>query len=132
VPIVATVIGEGGSGGALALGVADRILMLGYSVYSVISPEGCASILWKDQKAIETAASELKLSARDLHELGICDRVIDEPDGGAHRDPAAAARRVGDAIEAQLAELSALDDETRLEHRYKKFRAMGAFTEAER
>jgi acetyl-CoA carboxylase carboxyl transferase subunit alpha len=129
VPIVATVIGEGGSGGALALGVADRILMLGYSVYSVISPEGCASILWKDQKAIETAAKELRLLARDLYELKIADRVIEEPDGGAHRDPAAAARRVGDAIEASLAELSALSDEARLEQRYQKFRAMGAFTE---
>jgi acetyl-CoA carboxylase carboxyl transferase subunit alpha len=129
VPIVATVIGEGGSGGALALGVADRILMLAFSVYSVISPEGCASILWKDQKAIETAARELRLSARDLHELGICDRVIDEPDGGAHRGPELAARRIGDAIEAALAEVSGLSDDKRLEQRYAKFRAIGAFTE---
>jgi acetyl-CoA carboxylase carboxyl transferase subunit alpha len=129
VPIVATVIGEGGSGGALALGVADRILMLEYSVYSVISPEGCASILWKDQKAIETAARELRLSARDLHELGIADRVIEEPDGGAHRSPQSAAQRVGDAIEAALAEVGALTVERRLSNRYAKFRAMGAFSE---
>jgi acetyl-CoA carboxylase carboxyl transferase subunit alpha len=129
VPIVATVIGEGGSGGALALGVADRILMLEYSVYSVISPEGCASILWKDQKAIETAARELKLSARDLHELGIADRVIEEPDGGAHRSPQLAAGSVGDAVETALAEVSALSVEARLANRYAKFRAMGAFSE---
>jgi acetyl-CoA carboxylase carboxyl transferase subunit alpha len=129
VPIIATVIGEGGSGGALALGVADRILMLAFSVYSVISPEGCASILWKDQKAIETAARELRLSARDLLELGICDRVVDEPDGGAHRAPEHAARRVGDAIEAALAEVAGLAPDKRLAQRYAKFRAMGAFTE---
>ena len=129
VPIIATVIGEGGSGGALALGVADRILMLEYSVYSVISPEGCASILWKDQKAIETAAKELRLSARDLLELGVADRVIDEPDGGAHRSPEAAARRVGDAIEGALAEVGGLSDAARLDRRYGKFRAIGAFTE---
>jgi acetyl-CoA carboxylase carboxyl transferase subunit alpha len=131
VPIVATVIGEGGSGGALALGVADRILMLAFSVYSVISPEGCASILWKDQKAIETAARELRLSARDLLELGICDRVVDEPDGGAHRAPEQAARRIGDAIEAALAEVAGLPADKRLAQRYAKFRAMGAFTEGD-
>ncbi len=129
VPIIATVIGEGGSGGALALGVADRVLMLAYSVYSVISPEGCASILWKDQRAVETAAKELKLSARDLHELGVADRVVDEPDGGAHREPEAAARRVGDAIEQALAEVAGLSVEARLEQRYRKFRTIGAFTE---
>jgi acetyl-CoA carboxylase alpha subunit len=129
VPIIATVIGEGGSGGALALGVADRILMLRYSVYSVISPEGCASILWKDQRAVETAARELRLTAPDLLELGIADLVIDEPDGGAHRDPALAAHRVGDAIAAALGELSALDAATRLDRRYAKFRAMGAFVD---
>jgi len=103
--------------------------MLEYSVYSVISPEGCASILWKDQKAIETAAKELKLSARDLLELGVADRVIEEPDGGAHRSPAAAARRIGDAIEAALAEVAGLSETARLDLRYKKFRAIGAFTE---
>src|ERR1700742_3840831 len=86
-PMISIVIGEGGSGGALALGVADRILMLEYSIYSVISPEGCASILWKDQKKVETAARELKLTAHDLRDLGICDEVIAEPAGGAHRDP---------------------------------------------
>src|SRR6202012_4158182 len=85
VPIIATVIGEGGSGGALALGVADRILMLEYSVYSVISPEGGASILWKDQKQVETAANQMKMTASDLHELGIADAIVPEPAGGAHR-----------------------------------------------
>ena len=93
VPIIATVIGEGGSGGALALGVADRILMLEYAVYSVISPEGCASILWKDQKKVETAAREMKMTASDLLELGIADAVIHEPAGGAHRDRESRCRR---------------------------------------
>jgi acetyl-CoA carboxylase carboxyl transferase subunit alpha len=129
VPIVATVIGEGGSGGALALGVADRILMLEYAIYSVISPEGCASILWKDQKAVETAARELKLTAPDIVELGVADEVIGEPPGGAHRDPAAAARAVGDAIWAQLEALGRLPVDVLLEQRYAKYRAMGQFVE---
>ena len=129
VPIVCTVVGEGGSGGALALGVADRIHMLEYSVYSVISPEGCASILWKDQKAVETAAKQLRMSAPDLLELGVADLVIDEPDGGAHRDPEVAARRVGDAVETALRDISALSTEDMLEARYRKFRAIGAYTE---
>ena len=102
VPIIATVIGEGGSGGALALGVADRILMLEYSVYSVISPEGCASILWKDQKKVETAAREMKMTAPDLLELGIADAIVQEPAGGAHRDTDAAADAVGEAIAREL------------------------------
>lgn len=129
VPIICTVVGEGGSGGALALGVADRIFMLEYSVYSVISPEGCASILWKDQRAVETAAKELRISAADLVELGVADRLIEEPDGGAHRDPVLSAQRVGDVIAEALGELGALDVPTRLEQRYRKFRAMGAYTE---
>ncbi len=129
VPIIATVIGEGGSGGALALGVADRVLMLRYSVFSVISPEGCASILWKDQRAVETAARELRMTATDLVELGVADQIIEEPDGGAHREPELAARRVGDAIEAALAEVGALDVPVRLEQRYQKFRAIGSFSE---
>ncbi|MGZ3438405.1 MAG: acetyl-CoA carboxylase carboxyltransferase subunit alpha [Polyangia bacterium] len=130
VPIIATVIGEGGSGGALALGVADRILMLEYSVYSVISPEGCASILWKDQKKVETAAREMKMTASDLLELGIADSVIQEPPGGAHRDPEAAADAVGEAIARELATVSALSVPKRLEERYAKFRRMGSFLES--
>jgi acetyl-CoA carboxylase carboxyl transferase subunit alpha len=129
VPIIATVIGEGGSGGALALGVADRILMMEYAIYSVISPEGCASILWKDQKQVETAAHELRLTAPDLVELGIADEVLREPPGGAHRDADAAARAAGDAIARHLVELQAAPPERLLEERYGKYRAMGAFSE---
>jgi acetyl-CoA carboxylase carboxyl transferase subunit alpha len=129
VPIIATVIGEGGSGGALALGVADRIFMLEYSVYSVISPEGCASILWKDQKAAETAASQLRLTAPDLVELKIADRIINEPDGGAHRDARLMAERVGEVLGNALTELRSLDKPALLDARYAKFRAMGAISE---
>jgi acetyl-CoA carboxylase carboxyl transferase subunit alpha len=127
VPIVATVIGEGGSGGALALGVADRVNMLEYAVYSVISPEGCASILWKDQKKVETAAEQMKVTAADLHALGVCDRVIGEPSGGAHRDPDAAAERVAAAIVEDLEALASLAPDELLAARYQKFRKMGAF-----
>jgi len=130
VPIIATVIGEGGSGGALALGVADRILMLEYSVYSVISPEGCASILWKDQKKVETAAREMKMTASDLHELGIADVIVQEPAGGAHRDPEAAADAVGEAVWRELSTVAALSVDQRLEARYAKFRRMGSFLES--
>jgi acetyl-CoA carboxylase carboxyl transferase subunit alpha len=132
VPIIATVIGEGGSGGALALGVADRIVMLEHSVYSVISPEGCASILWKDQSKVETAAEQLKLTAADLHKLGICDEIVREPPGGAHRDPALAAQGLGDALERTLGILLAMSPDALLEGRYRKFRAMGAFEEPKR
>jgi len=130
VPIIATVIGEGGSGGALALGVADRILMLEYSVYSVISPEGCASILWKDQKKVETAAREMKMTAPDLAELGIADSVVQEPAGGAHRDPEAAADAVGEAVWRELSTVMELPVDKRLEARYQKFRRMGSFLES--
>jgi acetyl-CoA carboxylase carboxyl transferase subunit alpha len=130
VPIIATVIGEGGSGGALALGVADRIFMLEYAVYSVISPEGCASILWKDQKKVEVAAREMKMTAGDLVELGVADRVIGEPPGGAHRDPEFAAAAVGEAIAEALAELLPLESSARLAARYQKFRRMGSFLES--
>jgi acetyl-CoA carboxylase carboxyl transferase subunit alpha len=130
VPIIATVIGEGGSGGALALGVADRILMLEYAVYSVISPEGCASILWKDQKKVETAAREMKMTATDLLELGIADSIIQEPAGGAHRDGEAAAEAVAEAIARELAVLSALTPTQRVDQRYQKFRRMGSFLES--
>jgi acetyl-CoA carboxylase carboxyl transferase subunit alpha len=130
VPIISMVIGEGGSGGALALGVADRILMLEYAVYSVISPEGCASILWKDQKKVETAAREMKMTASDLLELGIADAVVQEPAGGAHRDPDAAADAVGEAIARELSAVATLSVVARLEARYQKFRRMGSFLES--
>jgi acetyl-CoA carboxylase carboxyl transferase subunit alpha len=130
VPIVAIVIGEGGSGGALALGVADRVLMLEYAVYSVISPEGCASILWKDQKKVDIAARELKMTAADMADLGVADRVIDEPPGGAHRDPEAAARAVSEAVTDALGELSGMSVAARLQARYNKFRRMGSFLDA--
>ena len=130
VPIITTVIGEGGSGGALALGVADRILMLEYSVYSVISPEGCASILWKDQKKVETAAREMKMTASDLVELGVADSIVQEPAGGAHRDPEAVADAVGEAIARELDAVAALSRDKMLAERYEKFRRMGSFLES--
>jgi acetyl-CoA carboxylase carboxyl transferase subunit alpha len=129
VPIVATITGEGGSGGALALGVADRVFVLAYSTYSVISPEGCAAILWKDQTKKAEAAEAMRLTAPDLVELGVVDDVIPEPMGGAHTDPAAAARAVGARLEAALAELEELPVDEMLDRRYAKFRAMGAYIE---
>jgi acetyl-CoA carboxylase carboxyl transferase subunit alpha len=132
VPIIATVIGEGGSGGALALGVADRILMLEYAVYSVITPEGCASILWKNQTRVEDAARAMKMTATDLVELGIADAIVQEPPGGAHRDHDAAAEATGDAIARELAALATQSTATRLAARYEKFRRMGSFAEAQR
>jgi acetyl-CoA carboxylase carboxyl transferase subunit alpha len=126
-PVIAIVIGEGGSGGALALGVADRILMLEYSIYSVISPEGCASILWRDPARVAEAAAQLKLTAPDLKALGICDEIIGEASGGAHRDPAVTASNLRTALKRSLAELERLDPEELLAARYDKFRKMGAF-----
>jgi acetyl-CoA carboxylase carboxyl transferase subunit alpha len=128
VPVVATVIGEGGSGGALALGVANRVLMLEFATYSVISPEGCASILWKDGSKAPIAAKELKITAADLHRFGIADRVIEEPPGGAHRDVDDAARRVSDALAEQLAAMKLLSPKQLVEDRYRKFRAIGEFS----
>jgi acetyl-CoA carboxylase carboxyl transferase subunit alpha len=127
VPIVVTITGEGGSGGALALGVGDRVYMLEYAIYSVISPEGCAAILWKDQDRKAEAAEAMKISAPDLLALGIVDAVIPEPLGGAHRDPEETARRVGETLEKALAELRRLSPEQLLETRYRKFRALGVF-----
>src|SRR5450432_990307 len=106
VPIVCAVIGEGGSGGALALGVANRVLMMEYATYSVISPQGCASILWKDAAKAPEAAEQLKITASDLLRFGIIDGIVAEPAGGAHRDPEAAAQGVGDAIHRALDSLS--------------------------
>ena len=129
-PIVAVVIGEGGSGGALAIGVADRILMLEYSIYSVITPEGCASILWRDPAKVPEAATQLKLTAPDLVQLGICDEIIPEAPGGAHRDTAVTAAKIRIALKRHLRELCALPPAELVERRYQKFRAMGKFHEA--
>jgi acetyl-CoA carboxylase carboxyl transferase subunit alpha len=127
VPVIATIIGEGGSGGALALGVANRVLVLEYGTYSVISPEGCASILWKDGSKADEAAERLKMTAPDLFRLAVVDRIIEEPAGGAHQDPDAAARLVDQAIAQTLRELDALDPDELVEDRYRRFRALGAF-----
>ncbi len=129
-PIISTVIGEGGSGGALAVGVADRILMLEYSVYSVISPEGCASILWRDPSKVADAALQLKLTAKDLLGLGICDEIIKEPVGGAHRGPQEVAASLRASLKKNLATLSLLSPDELIEERYQKFRKIGAFREA--
>jgi len=129
-PLISLVIGEGGSGGALALGVTDRILMLEHSVYSVISPEGCAAILWRSAEHREKAATALRLTSKDLMELEICDGVIDEPLGGAHTDWDTTAERVGDALERHLNELSALSPEALLEGRWAKYEAIGVWYEA--
>jgi acetyl-CoA carboxylase carboxyl transferase subunit alpha len=127
VPIVATIIGEGGSGGALALGVANRVLVLEYGTYSVISPEGCASILWKDGSRADEAATRLKMTAPDLLRLGVVDRVVDEPAGGAHQDHDAAARAVEAALDDALRGLESSSAEDLVEDRYQRFRRMGAF-----
>ena len=129
VPVIVTVTGEGGSGGALALGVGDRVNMLEHSIYSVISPEGCAAILWKDQAMAREAARFLRLTSGDLRELGVVDEVIPEPEGGAHADAAEAARIVGDVLQRQLEDLLSLDPEERIRERHMKFRRMGRFTE---
>lgn len=125
VPFVATIIGEGGSGGAIALAAADRILMLEHAIYSVISPEGCASILWRDAAMAGTAAEALKLTAEDLRKLALVDVVVPEPLGGAHRSPALAMERVGDAVAAALDPLLALDGATLRMRRREKFLEMG-------
>lgn len=129
-PMISVVIGEGGSGGALALGVTDRILMLEYAIYSVISPEGCASILWRDPTKIGEAAAQLKLTAPDLVSLGICDEIIPEAAGGAHRDAAMTASKLRASIKRHLKELCELSTTELVERRYQKFRKMGAFVES--
>ncbi len=130
VPLVSAVIGEGGSGGALALGVTDRILMLEHAVYSVISPEGCAAILWRSAEHRDKAARALKLTSADLHRLGICDEVIPEPPGGAHSDWDVTARNLGDGLRRHLAELGEMEAQARRESRWSKFESMGAWKEA--
>ncbi len=124
-PIVVTVTGEGGSGGALAIAVGDRINMLEHAVYSVISPEGCASILWRDSGRAAEAAAVMKITASDLKEMGIIDRIVPEPPGGAHSDHDALFRSVAEVLEAQLGELAAIPIESLVAARYDKFRNMG-------
>lgn len=129
VPIICTVIGEGGSGGALGIGVGERLLMLEHSVYTVASPEACAAILWKDASKAPQAAQALKITAPDLKELGIIDHIVPEPDGGAHANPIEAAERLKQALLDCLEELISLSSQQRREMRYQKFRHMGLFTE---
>ncbi len=126
VPIISVVIGEGGSGGALAIGVANRVLMLEYAIYSVISPEGCASILFKDASYASRAADAMKLTARDLLDLGVVDEVIPEGLGGAHRDPESTAASVKETIYRHVAELKRMSPEALREDRYRRFRFMGS------
>jgi acetyl-CoA carboxylase carboxyl transferase subunit alpha len=129
VPVIAVVLGEGGSGGALGIGVADRVLIMENAYYSVISPEGCAAILWKDRTAAAKAAEALKITAKDLLELGLADEVITEPLGGAHNDPLAAAEAFKACVLKHLETLITLKPEERLKQRYAKFRAFGHFAE---
>jgi acetyl-CoA carboxylase carboxyl transferase subunit alpha len=132
VPIVVTITGEGGSGGALAIAVGDRVNMLENSIYSVISPEGCASILWRDAAKAETAAEALKITARDLHGFGIIDEIVPEPEGGAHLDHEGSAALLDQVLDRSLRDLLALAPSVLLDRRYEKFRRMGQFFEAAR
>ena len=127
VPILVTITGEGGSGGALAIAIGDRIFMLENSVYSVISPEGCASIMWRDSTKSEMAAEALKITARDLLDLKLIDEIIPEPDGGAHTDHPGCAKLVGEVLARALDELLPMPPEKLLEQRYEKFRNMGQY-----
>jgi len=137
VPIIATVIGEGGSGGALALGVADRVLMMENAVYSVVSPEGCASILWNDAGLVAEAAAAMKITAEDVWRFGIADQIVPEPPGGAQEDPPAAAAALSGVLRATLADLDrlygygeSLDVDRLLHDRFAKYRRIGVFDEA--
>ena len=130
VPIIVTITGEGGSGGALGIGVGDRVLILEHAYYSVISPEGCAAILWKDQSKVEEAASSLKITAQDLKSLGIVDEVISEPLGGAHLDPKAVATSLDTRLLRILTDLKATPIPKLLERRHQRFRALGSVVEA--
>ena len=126
-PVVCAVIGEGGSGGALAIGVGDRVLMLEHSVYSVISPEGCASILWKKAEEAPRAAEAMGIDSKRLHELGLIDRVLEEPLGGAHRDPDSMAERLAAAVREELDALDGTDPDTLIARRYERLMGHGAF-----
>ncbi|MDC4224223.1 MAG: acetyl-CoA carboxylase carboxyltransferase subunit alpha [Candidatus Manganitrophus sp.] len=129
VPIISVVIGEGGSGGALAISVGDRLLMLQYSIYSVISPEGCAAILWNDAAKTAEAAEALRMTAQDLLNLKVIDEILPEPAGGAHRNPQKMAEGLGKTLSKHLRELESLPPEERLEARYNRLRRIGAFSE---
>jgi acetyl-CoA carboxylase carboxyl transferase subunit alpha len=128
-PTITAVIGEGGSGGALAIGLADRVIMLENSVYAVISPEGCAAILWKDASQRERAAEALKLTAEDLLKLGVIDEIVPEPPGGAHSDPDAAGESLGEALRRQLRALRKIRVEKLLKRREEKYLSLGALSE---
>jgi len=129
-PIISVVIGEGGSGGALAIGVGDRLLMLQYSIYSVISPEGCASILWKSADKAEDAAEAMRITASSLNDFGLVDEVLQEPLGAAHRDPGATAEVIRNALEKNLADIDKLDTDQLLEQRQRRISGFGQFKEA--
>ncbi len=129
VPFIAAVIGEGGSGGALALGVGNRVIMQENAIYSVISPEGCASILWRDTAKAPEAAEAMKITAQDLIELGVVDEIVREPMGGAHRDHNRAASLLRRVIRRHLGELMAMSPEELIAHRYDRFRSLGVYTE---
>jgi len=129
VPVISIIIGEGGSGGAIGLGVGNRILIMENAYYSVITPEGCAAILWKDRKFAPQSADALKLTAAKLQELGIADGIVPEPLGGAHTDHDEAARLLGEVLQKNLDELCALSGEELKDKRYNKFRAFGQFEE---
>src|SRR5690606_8476904 len=129
VPVVSAVIGEGMSGGALGIGVTDRILMLEHAIYSVISPEGCAAILWRSAEHKEKAAEALKLTARDLLRLGVCDEIVPEPEGGAHVDWDLAASHLGSALVRNVAELERLSVDELRQRRWAKYEAIGAWRE---
>ena len=128
-PIVATIIGEGGSGGALGIGIADRVCILQHAYYSVISPEGCASILWRNAIKAPLAAEALKITAENLREFGVVDQIVREPLGGAHHDPVKTAADLKDVVLKHIKELSLLSREELVKERYSKFRKIGAFLE---
>ncbi|MGV6853480.1 MAG: acetyl-CoA carboxylase carboxyl transferase subunit alpha [bacterium] len=129
VPVICTIIGEGGSGGALAIGVGDRLLMLQYSVYSVISPEGCASILWKSAEKAQDAAVALQITSDKLKKLGLIDEIVDEPLGGAHRNPTEMAESLKKSLITNLEQLQAIETDQLLEQRYQKLMSFGVFSE---
>ena len=130
-PIVVVIIGEGGSGGALALAIGDRILMLEHAIYSVISPEGCAAILWKSKEKAPEAAAALKLTARDCYDLGVVDYIIDEISGASHRNPEANARSIRDAVLHEFDVLEQVETSELIERREKKFSSMGHFVDGD-
>jgi len=132
VPIIVTITGEGGSGGALAIAVGDRVNILENAFYSVISPEGCAAIMWRNSAKAETAAAALKISARELKELGLVDEIVPEPDAGAHTDHEAAARLLDGVLERNMIELTGLPPDDLIRKRYDKFRQMGQFFDLRR